>query len=314
MAKKGWTIGIIVAIVLILLIGCGSVALAYIVMGAGRGATPLDKGKSVAIIKITGVIAASADSGLLTGTAGATPENIINQLRQADTDDRVASIVLRVDSPGGSAAASQEIYEEVKRVKKPVVVSVADIGASGAYYIACASDEIMASRASTVGSIGVIMQIADLQGLYEKLGIKFTTIKQGKYKDMGSGDRALTEEEKALLDTEAKEVYDQFIGDVAESREIPEATVRELATGQTWNGETALELELIDSLGNYRDAVLKAGKLGKIEGEPSIVRYDEVDLWSLLLGGSDTSGLTAVSRLLGLLDRAALPGSGAIAQ
>jgi protease-4 len=224
-------------------------------------------------------------------------------------------VVLRIDSPGGSAAASQEVYEEVKRMQKPVVVSAADVDASGAYYSSCGADEIMASRSSSVGSIGVIMQIPDLQDLYGKLGIKYQTIKQGKYKDMGSGDRPLTAEETALLNADAKEVYDQFIADVAASRKLPEAKVRDLATGQTWNGTTAKDLGLIDSLGNYRDAVDRAGKLGKIQGEPTVVTYDQTSLLDLLTGGSNTpSGLASFGKLLGLLDRSALPAQNTIAK
>lgn len=314
MSKKGWTIGIIAVILVVLFLCCGSFAAAFAIAGAAGASTPLENNSSVALIHITGVIASSSDAGLLTGTSAATPESIIKQLREADEDDRVAAILLRVDSPGGSAAASQEIYEEVKRVKKPVVVSIADVGASGAYYISCGADEIMASRASAVGSIGVIMQAINLQGLYDKLGVKYTTIKQGKYKDMGSSDRALTPEEIELLDKESKEIYDQFIGDVAESRGMPEDEVRELATGQTWNGSTAKELGLIDSIGNYMDAVNKAGKLGKISGAPKVIRYDEPNFWSILSDPTAGASASAFTRFLNALDRAALPADTGVAK
>ena len=314
MSKKGWTIGVIVGVAVVLLMCCGSVIAAGAIAGAAGTATPLTAGSSVAVIHLDGVIASSSESGLLSGSATATPESMIKQLRDADKDSRVAAVVLRVDSPGGSAAASQEIYEEVRRMKKPVVVSAADVDASGAYYISCAADEIMASRASSVGSIGVIMQIPDLQELYSKLGIKYQTIKQGIYKDMGSGDRALTPEETALLNQDAKEVYDQFISDVASSRKLPEDKIRELATGQTWNGTTAKDLGLIDSIGNYRDAVNRAGKLGKIVGEPPVVSYDQVSLWDILTGSTSSGGLASFSKLLNMMDRSALPAQNSIAK
>lgn len=315
MTKKGWTITIVLTVIALLLVCCASVSFAFIAAGLAASPTAsIGPASSVAVIHIEGVISASSSSGLLSGSTTATPESLIKQLRAADKDSRVASVLLRIDSPGGSAAASQEIFEEVKRMKKPVIVSIADVGASGAYYISCGADEIMASRASSVGSIGVIMQVANLEELYAKIGIKYQTVKQGKYKDMGSSDRPLTAEELALLDQESKEVYDQFIGDVAKSRKLDEAKVRELATGQVWNGTTAKELGLIDSIGNYRDAVDRAGKLGKISGEPGIVSYDQPSLWEILTNPAGSAGLSSLTRILNLMDRNALPASGSIAQ
>jgi protease-4 len=278
----------------------GMAGIALLSLG-GSSSVPVGR-QSVAVIHVSGVIASSPQSGLLTASATVTPESMITQLRRADNDSRVAAVLLRVDSPGGSAAASQEIFKEVKRMKKPVIVSVADIGASGAYYISCGADEIMASPASAVGSIGVIIQVANLEELYKKLGIQYTTIKQGKYKDMGSSDRPLTEEEKALLEADSREIYDQFIKDVASSRNIPEAKVRELATGQTWNGSKAIDLDLIDSIGNYRDALNRAGELGKITGEPTVVSYDQTSIWDILAGASTSSAASDLSKILGLLN------------
>jgi protease IV len=300
MSKKGWAIGISLTAVLFL-VGC--VGLAALIAWASLSTSSVPVGqKGVAVIHVSGVIASSPQSGLLSATATTTPESLIAQLRRADTDNKVAAVLLRVDSPGGSAAASQEIFKEVKRMKKPVMVSIADIGASGAYYISCGADEIMASPASSVGSIGVIIQVANLEELYKKLGIQYVTIKQGKYKDMGSGDRPLTDEEKKLLEQETQEVYEQFINDVASSRDIPVSKVRELATGQTWNGSKAKDLDLIDSIGNYRDAVNKAGKLGGISGEPSVISYDQTSIWDIITGASSANAMSDLGRLLGLLN------------
>jgi protease-4 len=300
MSKKGWAIGVSITVIL-LIAGCAGLAAVLALVTTGSSSVPVGK-KGVAVIHVSGVIASSPQSGLLSASATATPESLISQLRQADNDSKVGSVLLRVDSPGGSAAASQEIFKEVKRMKKPVVVSIADIGASGAYYISCGADEIMASPASSVGSIGVIIQVANLEELYKKIGIQYVTIKQGKYKDMGSGDRPLTEEETKLLEQETLEVYDQFINDVASSRNIPAAKVRELATGQTWNGSTAKKLGLIDGLGNYRDALKRAGQLGGIDGEPAVVSYDQISIWDILAGASSTGTFSDLGQLLGLLN------------
>ena len=170
---------------------------------------------SIYEIRLEGTISASNSSGLLGGIA-VTPESIIEQAVEAEKNPGVKAILLRIDSGGGSAAASQEIFEELKKIKKPIVVSVSDICASGAYYIACAADKIVANKASSVGSIGVILQIPNLEELYKKVGIKYTTIKQGKYKDAGSSDRPLTAEEEQLLQAQTEKIYEQFIKDVAE--------------------------------------------------------------------------------------------------
>ena len=123
-------------------------------------------------------------------------ESFVSELENAEKNPHVKVILIRMDSPGGVAGASQEMYSELKKVQKPVIVSVSNLCASGAYYVSCAADLIIANKTSEIGSIGVIMQVPNLEELYNKLGIKYTTIKQGKYKDIGSSDRELTEEEK----------------------------------------------------------------------------------------------------------------------
>ncbi len=217
------------------------------------------------------------------GGAAITPEYVIGQLIEAEKNANVRAILLRVNSGGGSAAASQEIFEELKKVDKPVVVSVSDICASGAYYIACAADKIVANRSSSVGSIGVIMQIPNLEELYKKVGIKYTTIKQGKYKDVGSSDRPLTAEEEQLLRDQTFKIYEQFIKDVSDSRKIPIQKVREIATGWVYLGTEALDLGLIDNIGTYKDAEKLAAQLGGIKGEPIIIGSQQNTLIDNLL-------------------------------
>lgn len=249
---------------------------------APRGA--LGDGRGIALIRVDGVIAASGLDGGLFSASGVSPEDIIDQLREADNDPEIKAILLRVNSPGGTAASAQEIYEEVRRVEKPVVVSIADIGASGAYYIAAGADQIVASRASLVGSIGVIVQIADFRELYKKLGIDYVVIRQGKFKDLGNPARALTEEEKEILSAQSRVVYEQFISDVAKGRGMAEEEVEKLATGLVYPGTEALDMKLVDELGNYRDAVDLAAELGKIIGEPEIIDLREPTLFDILGG------------------------------
>ncbi len=233
-------------------------------------------------INIEGIISASQQSGVLSGGA-TTPRQVIAQLDTAEKSPNIKAVLLRVNSPGGSPAASQEIYSELKKFGKPVVVSVSDTCASGAYYISCAADKIIANPASSVGSIGVIMQVPNLEGLYDKLGIEYTTIKQGKYKDIGSSSREMTPEEKGLLEEQTKKIYDQFIADVADSREMSTGKVKELATGWIYLGSEAVGLGLIDDIGTYKDAINLAAELGGISGEPVVVSGQKFSFYDLLM-------------------------------
>lgn len=278
-AGAKWAIGLGIGFVVLMLFSC--VAMFVIIGSADSSGFAL--GDSIAVIHIEDTI-----QGGRVGSGS--PEYVLDQLDQALADDSVKAILLRIDSPGGTVAASQEITLAVRRAaeEKPVVTSVGDVCASGAYMVASQSDEIMASPGSTVGSIGVIMEVANVEELLNKIGVNFTTLTYGEYKDAGSMYRSLTETETAMLNAELTTIADQFIADVAEGRGMSEDEVRELATGWAWVGSEALDLGLIDSLGNYNDAVDRAAELGGIEGEPNIVSYEYVDplagLWSQLLG------------------------------
>ncbi len=251
-------------------------------MQGGMGITT--GANSIYVIDMEGVIAGTESSGLF-GQVTITPEYMIEQLLAAERNPGVRAILIRVNSGGGSSAASQEIFEELKKVKKPVVVSVGDVCASGAYYISCAADKIVANRSSSVGSIGVILQVPNLEELYKKLGIEYTTIKQGKYKDAGSSDRQLTQEEKNLLEEQTFKIYEQFINDVAESRGLPVEKVKEIATGWVYLGTEAKEIGLVDVIGTYKDAERIAAELGGIKGEPNLVsRQQQFNLLDILLG------------------------------
>ncbi len=284
MKKYWWVILIICIFLLFGLLYCALVG--YLIAQPSDFST-FGRG-GVALIRIEGVISASGEGAF---NGGANPENIISQLRRAEKDSRVKAILLRINSPGGTAAASQEIFYELKKVKKPVVVSISDMGASGAYWVACASDYIYASPASDVGSIGVIIAIPNLRGLFEKLGIEYIVITQGKFKDIGNPGREMTSEEKKILRDQAEVIYNIFIKDVAESRKLSEKKVRELATGLAYPGIEAEEKGLIDELGSYNDAINKAADLGKIKGEPQIIVYKQPNIFDVLGGIFESKSL-----------------------
>jgi protease-4 len=251
---------------------------------AGQGGLGMAAvGNSIYVIDMEGVISGTESAGLLS-QATVTPEYMIDQFVAAEKNPGVRAILIRVNSGGGSSAASQEIFEELKKVKKPVVVSIGDVCASGAYYISCAADRIVANRSSAVGSIGVILQVPNYEELYEKLGIEYTTIKQGKFKDAGSTARLLTEEEKALLEEQTFKIYEQFIQDVAETRDLPVEKVKEIATGWVYLGTEAKDLGLIDDTGTYKDAERIAAELGGIKGEPNILKQQQFNLFDMLMG------------------------------
>jgi protease-4 len=219
-------------------------------------------GGKVAVIPLSGTIAGNSQQGLLT-SGGISPDLVRDYLRQAKDDGLVKAVILRIESPGGSAAASQEIAAEILRFKqetgKVVVVSMGDMAASGGYYISAYADKIVANPATLTGSIGVISELIYIEGLLEKLGLEMEIIKSGEHKDMGI--RPLTDEERQILQDITDELYDQFVETVAEGRNLPPATVRNLATGQLYTGEQALRLGLVDELGGLDRAIEVAAEL-----------------------------------------------------
>lgn len=202
-------------------------------------------------------------------------EAIVRQFRKYQNRSSVKAIVLRLDSPGGSVSPSQEILQEVKRTRelgKPVVVSMGSVAASGAYYIACGASRIVANPGTITGSIGVISQFMSYDGLMEKIGVSGTTVKSGRYKDVGNPMRKMTEEDVEQIRLVIDDVYEQFMQEVATSRSIPLDSVRVIAQGRIYTGKQAYALKLVDTLGTLQTAVQIAGILGKIEGEPKILR------------------------------------------
>lgn len=230
-------------------------------------------------------------AGVTAGTA-----DIMQALQEARKREDIKAVLLRIDSPGGSAVAAQEVGEEIDRVRaagKPVVASMGDVAASGGYWIAASCDEIYANPATTTGSIGVITELLNVQGLFEKLGIRSEVIKSGPYKDMGSMNREITPEERQILEDLVGDVYQQFLEQVETGRKgkIKPEEVRALADGRVMTGKQAQKSGLVDTMGNYYDALDRARELAHIEGEPQVVELNSADPLTRLLSRFSASSL-----------------------
>jgi protease-4 len=256
-----------------MLVLCGMGAIVIISLGAflilGLMDASFEFGQQVGVVEIRGIIS--------------DPKPVVSQLKEFRDNKDVKAIVLRIDSPGGGVGPSQEIYGEVVKTSqvKKVVASMGAIAASGGYYVASGADHIMANPGSITGSIGVVMEFANLEELLNKIGVSAFVLKSGKYKDVGSPFRQMTSQEKELLQGFIENVHQQFVATVAKARQIPEEEIQAMADGRILSGEQARALGLLDSLGNLQDAIALAAQLGGIEGEPSVV-YGEDDRFSLL--------------------------------
>jgi len=210
-------------------------------------------------------------------------KNTIDQLDKYEEDSDVKAVVLRVNSPGGSVVPSQEIYDKILQLKKSkkVVVSMGSVAASGGYYIACAADRIIANPGTITGSIGVIMQISQIEELLKKIGLKATVIKAGKYKDVGSPVRDMTPEEKNLIQNVIDDIHNQFIEVVLSNRNIPREEIENIADARIFTGRQALEAGLVDDLGNLEYAIDVASELAGVKGKAEVV-YPEKKRKSLL--------------------------------
>ncbi len=228
----------------------------------GRGLF-LPSGEKVGIIEINGVIASSRKP--------------IEQLLEFREDSTIKAIVLRVDSPGGGVGPSQEIHREVIKTAevKPVVASMGAVAASGGYYVIAPAQRILANPGTITGSIGVIMEFANVRELLQKIGVESEVIKSGKHKDIGSPIRALTKEDRKILQDLIEDVHLQFVTAVSEGRGMKVEEVKTFADGRIFTGRQALELGLVDELGNLQDAVKVGADLAGIRGEPQVVRPRE---------------------------------------
>jgi protease IV len=198
----------------------------------------------------------------------------IEMLQSIEDNPNIKAVILRINSPGGTVAATQEIYNEIKRLKdkgKIVTVSMGDLAASGAYYIACAADYIVANPGTLTGSIGVILAGFDLSELFKKIGISYNVIKSGKNKDIFSSYRKMTQEEYQLLNELILDTYNQFFEAVSEGRKIKPDELKPLADGRIFSGRQALKAKLIDELGDFEKTVSVTAKLSEISGKPNVV-------------------------------------------
>ncbi len=203
-------------------------------------------------------------------------ERIVKQFETFGKQKNIKAIVFRIESPGGYVAPSQEIYEASKRVRdggKPVVVSMGTVAASGGYYAACGADTVVANPGTTTGSIGVIAEFMNAEKLLDKIGVKFETLKSGRFKDSGSPTREMTEADKAYLQSWIDDAYGQFVDVVSAERGLDREAVLGIADGRVFTGRQAFEIGLVDTLGDYRDAIRIAGRMGKIKGEPELIRW-----------------------------------------
>jgi len=260
-------IGSIVAVVILIALTTGA--------SLFLGEAPVVSPDKVALIKIEGVILDSTD--------------VIEQLKKYGKNSSVKAIILRIDSPGGAVVPSQEIYEEVRKLKartnQKIVTSMGTVAASGGYYIAAASDRIVANPGTLTGSIGVIMEFASAEELMNKIGVKSEVIKSGDKKDVGNFMRTMKPEEREYLQKVIGDVHDQFVDAVSQGRKMKKEDVIPIADGGVFTGRQAKAIGLVDELGDLEDAVKVAGKLANIEGEPKVITEEKkYGFWDILKG------------------------------
>ncbi len=295
--KPNNTIWIVLGILIVL--GVGGLGVAGIVMSMRGGAV----GGRIGIVEYSGVITDEGTASVLGITRGGA-RSFIKDLERAGRDDSIKAVVIRLNSPGGSPAASQEMYQAILRLRKekPVICSIGDVAASGGYYTAAACEKIYASSSSITGSIGVISQNLNIAGLLSRYGVKDGTQKSGRYKDMGNmfspPDPAHIQYEQVLI----QNIYNQFVNDVAAGRKakLTRAQVVKLADGRVYTGEQAKKNGLIDELGGFHEAIEAAGKLAMLKSSPPpTTNLSEGSLFGKLDGGTSRNALSDASLRLG---------------
>jgi protease IV len=280
MKRKRIWVGLLAIVVVLVLFFSG---LVLIVRLSGKPSR-LPFGDKIAVVEIHGVITQSFP--------------VIDEIHQHLADDAVKAIILRIDSPGGGVGPSQEIYREVLKAKqkKKMVTSMGAVAASGGYYVACASDLIVANPGTITGSIGVIMQFSNFEELLKKIGVKGVVLKSGEHKDIGSPFREMTPEEKKIMQETLDNVHQQFIRAVADGRNLDPAKVLPIADGRIMTGEQAKQLGLVDKMGNLDDAIEEAAKLVGIEGRPHVLYpKKKFTLWELLMKGMVSAVIEALN-------------------
>ncbi len=254
------------------LVVCGLILLWWGVSVFIKEDSQFSFGDRIAVVPIRGVITDS--------------RGVVDQIKKYRKDSQVKAIILRIDSPGGGTAASQEIYREVQRTvpKKKVVASMGNVAASGGYYVALAANKIVANPATLTGSIGVIMELSNIKELLHKIGISREAVKSGPFKDIGSPVRKMKPEERLLLESVIKNVHQQFIEVVIKGRRLSRAQVEKIADGRIFTGEQARDLGLVDELGSFEDAVELTKKLVGLSGEVKLIFPEKkrLSVWELI--------------------------------
>ncbi len=266
--------GLGVLLVLILVVFTGIFFYAYITGGDSR-ALSLFSGDGVGVLQIEGAIDDS--------------RGVLLELKRLKEMPWVKAIVVRIDSPGGAVAPTQEIFEEIQRAKKqkPFIASMGGMATSGGYYIAAACDKIVANPGTLTGSIGVIMQLTNFEELMKKVGVKGFNIKSGANKDLGSPFQTISPEGREILQSLVDNVHSQFVAAVAKGRGMNEAQVRKLADGRVYSGAQAKDLGLIDQFGTLEDAIELAARRAGIEAEPAVYysRPEQERWWERMFMG-----------------------------
>lgn len=246
--------------------------------------TGLPGGQKLAVVELEGLILES--------------EPVVRELREHQDDPSVRAVVLRINSPGGVVGPTQEIYAALKRLRKagkPVVASLGSVAASGGYYVATAADRIYANPGSLTGSIGVVMQMANVEGLLKRVGVDYVVVKSGRYKDIGNFARAMSPEERGILQALLDDVYNQFVDAVAEGRELDRRVVLGFADGRIVSGQQAKKVGMVDALGGLEDAIEGAAQLAGLPKRPKLVLpRRRFSLWNLLLNQLDWIGRPAL--------------------
>jgi protease-4 len=251
-------------------------SLVYLTLHSGTSESGMGFGDRIGVVDLDGVILS--------------PQPVVGELKKFGDDSSIKAIILHVNSPGGGVAASEEIYREVKRIraekKKRIVVSIESVGASGAYYVAAASDKIYADQGSIVGSIGVIAQWVNYGDLLKWAKLKDVVIKTGEFKDTGNPTRDLTPSEQAYMQSLIDNMFGQFVKAVSDGRSLKFEDVKSIADGKVWTGEQAKSMKLIDEVGDFESAVKDTARSVGISGEPTLVHpeKDRKNMLDLLTG------------------------------
>lgn len=269
----------IIGVSLVVMLACGG----FVGLGlwaatafGGDGNMGIGFGDAIALVRVEGVIVpgeAPPPSPFGGGAGAAYSQTVVEHLKRANESENIKAVVLFVDSPGGSVFASDEIYLQIEEMEKPVVTAMGSLAASGGYYVAAPTDEIWASPHTFTCSIGVIMQMINVEEFAEEYGITTVVVKSGEFKDIGNPFREVSQADADIFQSLVDEAYDGFVAIVAEGRDMPEEEVREIADGRICSGKQAHELELVDNLGYLPDVIDRAAELGNIEGEPRVIEY-----------------------------------------